>query len=26
VQDIKGIKMLNMNAVRTAHYPNCNLW
>jgi beta-galactosidase len=26
VEDIKAIKQLNMNAVRTAHYPNCNLW
>jgi beta-galactosidase len=26
VQDIIAMKQLNMNAVRTAHYPNCNLW
>jgi len=26
IQDIINIKKLNMNAVRTAHYPNTNLW
>jgi hypothetical protein len=26
IQDIINIKQLNMNAVRTAHYPNTNLW
>ena len=26
IQDIINIKQLNMNSVRTAHYPNTNLW
>ena len=26
IRDITAMKQLNINAVRTAHYPNCNLW
>ena len=26
IQDIKIMKAFNINAVRTSHYPNDNLW